>query len=153
MKNNSIFTFSQNIWQGDSISVYFFVCKFKKKNSAAPSPPPIRCYVPGSKSNFQSKNKRRQDGKGRKHTESKDKKKLRHYTSTYPIEAKPSTVATGVRRTGQCYRCHQNVHWKNNCTEKIDQNLCKFAVACLERNQLKATHVNTCKAIVFGLEK
>lgn len=40
MKNNSIFTFSQNIWQGDSISVYFFVCKFEKKNSAAPSPPP-----------------------------------------------------------------------------------------------------------------
>lgn len=80
-------------------------------------------------------------------------KKLRPYTLTSPIEAKPSTVATGVRRSGQCYRCHQNVHWKNNYTEKIDPNLCKFAVACLERNQLKAMHVNTCKAIVIGLEK
>lgn len=152
MKNNSIFTFSQNIWWGDSISVYFFVCIFEKQFCCA-TPPPSDAMCLDQNRIFNVKKREDRMVKDESIQRVEIKKKLRPYSSTSHIEAKPSTVATGVRRSGQCYIYHQNEHWKNDCTEKTDQNLCRFAVACLERNQLKATDVNTCKAIVIGLEK
>lgn len=99
------------------------------------------------------KHKQKKKGKSRDetlHRRRDNPKKLRSYPSTSSTEAKTSTVTTGVKLLGQFFRCHENEHWRKDCTEKIDQNLCKFAFACSGSNQLRK---NTCKSLVGRLEK